>query len=82
MESWFGDCFRPNQGTIMKKVVVVLHRFTVASQTAGQVGHPLSFEQMRLVGGGLPKGTWGAAATDLPKGTWSEEEALLPKGTW
>lgn len=38
----------------------------------------LSLDQLQLVSGGLPKGTW-CDLLGLPKGTWGES---LPKGTW
>lgn len=41
----------------------------------------LSIDQLALVAGGLPKGTWSETSS-LPKGTWQEETSSLPKGTW
>lgn len=38
----------------------------------------LDLDQLQLVAGGLPKGTW-SDLLGLPKGTWEE---ALPKGTW
>ena len=49
--------------------------------------HPLELVeldagQLRLVSGGLPKGTW-IDGVQLPKGTWQRaDETQLPKGTW
>jgi hypothetical protein len=60
----------------------VISRF-VTSSVGGpsQVGTTLNSADLRLVAGGLPKGTWGSAgapvemasvggSSDLPKGTW------------
>lgn len=42
----------------------------------------LDATQLRLVSGGLPKGTW-IDTLGLPKGTWEKaDETQLPKGTW
>lgn len=42
----------------------------------------LDANQLRLVSGGLPKGTW-IDGVQLPKGTWEKaDETQLPKGTW
>lgn len=40
----------------------------------------LNAEQLELVAGGLPRGTWSETSA-LPRGTWSEEQSL-PRGTW
>ena len=47
----------------------------------------LTAAELRLVPGGLPKGTW-SALLGLPKGGWAESiprdssGSGLPKGTW
>lgn len=45
--------------------------------------------ELRLVSGGLPRGTW-SETNGLPRGTWnadgaatlSDDETSLPRGTW
>ncbi len=41
----------------------------------------LSAEQLELVSGGTPRGTWSEQQS-TPRGTWSEEQSSTPRGTW
>ncbi len=44
---------------------------------------PLTLDEMKVIVGGSPKGTWNVQVTLSPKGTWDVSGATYsPKGTW